>query len=52
MVQDALAKQGIESSARKSRFHPCIKMVGNYSVRVRLYGTRVPSEVVVESEAQ
>ncbi|MFA7113670.1 MAG: 50S ribosomal protein L9, partial [Sphaerochaeta sp.] len=53
MVQDALAKQGIEVERKKIEVPThAIKMVGNYSVRVRLYEDESAEvKLVVESEA-
>ncbi|MGE4584067.1 MAG: 50S ribosomal protein L9 [Sphaerochaeta sp.] len=53
MVQDALSKQGIEIERKKIEVPThAIKMVGNYSVRVRLYEDESADiKLVVESEA-
>ncbi len=53
MVQDALAKQGIEVERKKIEVAThAIKMVGTYSVRVRLYEDESAEvKLVVESEA-
>ena len=53
MVQEALAKQGIEVERKKIEVPThAIKMVGNYSVRVRLYEDESAEvKLVVESEA-
>jgi large subunit ribosomal protein L9 len=54
MIQEALAKEGIEIERKKIEVasHE-IKMIGNYSVRVRLYESDFSIvKLVVESEAQ
>ncbi|MDD3056929.1 MAG: 50S ribosomal protein L9 [Sphaerochaeta sp.] len=53
MVQEALAKQGIEVERKKIEVAThAIKMVGTYSVRVRLYEDESAEvKLVVESEA-
>ena len=53
MVQEALAKQGIEVDRKKIEVPThAIKMVGTYSIRVRLYEDEsVELKLVVESEA-
>lgn len=54
MIQEALAKEGIEVERKKIEVasHE-IKMIGNYSVRVRLYESDFSVvKLVVESEAQ
>jgi len=53
MVQEALAKQGIEIERKKIEVAThAIKMVGTYSVRVRLYEDESAEvKLVVESEA-
>ncbi len=54
MIQEALAKEGIEIERKKIEVasHE-IKMIGNYSVRVRLYESDFSVvKLVVESEAQ
>jgi large subunit ribosomal protein L9 len=54
MVQDALAKQGLEVEKKKIEVAThAIKMVGTYSVRIRLYEDESAEiKLIVESEAQ
>ena len=54
MVQEALAKQGIEVERKKIEVAShAIKMVGTYSVRIRLYEDESAEiKLIVESEAQ
>lgn len=54
MIQDALAKEGIEIERKKIEISSSmIKMVGNYTVRIHLYEKDFATvKLVVESEAQ
>lgn len=54
MVQDALAKQGLEIEKKKIEVAShTIKMVGTYSVKIRLYENETSSiKLIVESETE